>query len=192
MEFENPFLKRLKQQKLNSNLQNSKLANEDLEFEEPHTVQHVESKRTSDIADLPIATYFRTKAMMAIYPAKNRVLFKFMEALENGTYDKSSRAYLMIDRDELFKIVVQLDGELQDPVDLFHIHGSEQKTLKIGRGRKDPNTFFVYFVNTNGSGKKAYTISFDAVEFYHFRTILKLLLYEMFTGTRAGFSYNWI
>lgn len=195
MEFENPFFRKIKQQKLNGNSQNTKLENEDLEFEElfdRSEERRSEQKRTSDIADVPIATYFRTKAMMAIYPARDRVLLKFMEASDDGAYDKNSRAYFMIERDELFKVVVQLDGSLQDPIDLFHIHGSEQKTLKIGRGRKDPNVFFVYFTNANGTEKRAYTISFDAVEFRHFKTILKLLLYEMLTGTRAGFHYDWI
>lgn len=190
MAFKNLHYEKLQPQKTNANLLNSHLENGVPKNRPSETPAG--DKRQSDIADEPIATYFRSKALMSIYPAKDRVLLKFMEALDDGTYDKNSRSFFMIDRDELFKVVVQLEGDLKDPIDLFHTHGSEQKTLKIGRGRKDPNVFFVYFVNTNGTEKRVYTISFDAVEFRHFKTILRLLLYEMFTGTRAGFNYNWI
>jgi len=151
-------------------------------FEESKT------KLDEDIASEPIAVFFRTRSMMAIYPAKNRVLFKFMNASNDGTYDKESRSYLMLNREELFRLVVALEKDLSTPVDIFHTYNGDAKSLKIGRGKRDPATIFAYFTH-NG---RSYVIRFDEIEFKYFKTILRMLLYEMYTGTRVGFTYNWV
>lgn len=159
-------------------------------------------------------TFWRKSAMMVLSLVKSKneeesgVSLKFMLPdkevhLDKGVkYDPDTRTRFYISRDELFRLIVDLSImfsaiKQQKPakqVSLVHQFtydgNTETKTLLIAQGQKSPDTVYISLVRDTDKSK--YVILMDVVDFYRFLFYLKLAYYEITTGTRQGFSFDWM
>lgn len=159
-----------------------------------------EEAHKHEYKDNSFTIFWRSNAMMSIMLAQDGVLLKFMlgegKDPKNNTYYRESRTLFSIDKEELFGIIHQLnimykavlDGKMANPVTLVHNYNNETKTLQIAQSPKEPGKVYVTLVKD----KNKYVISMNAVDFKFFLFALKMILYEIYTGTRQGFTFNWI
>ena len=153
-------------------------------------------------------TWWRNGAMMSIKLvkdkdlSKSRIMLNFMLGDPNNsnasqnTYISDSRTGFTMDPDEVFKFNDQLNriyramakNEKGPNIALVHEYNNEKKTLTVAQSEKKPSVAFVSLKK----GNDRYSISMDFVEFKYFLFAIKMLMYEMYTGTRTGFTFNWI
>jgi len=174
---------------------------EDVELEETDTKQSGNESNAikTGLSLTNFCTFWRSKAMMSINYNREKMLLRFMlgagKAPSQNSYKKDSKVAFMITREELFKFVnsitnmsrSMMKGQQVKPVQLIHTLNDEKKSLEIAP-MNDNKGFFVGLRHRNNS----YIIPMNFSDFKFFVFALKMILYEMYTGTRTGFTYNWI
>lgn len=150
--------------------------------------------------DNAFTIFWRSNAMMSIIPNQDKVLLKFMlgegKDPKNNSYNKDSKTFFSIDKEELFGLVDKLNyiykgmlaKKVLQPVMITHNYNNEIKTLSIAQSQKDPSQVYVTLKKDNNK----YYIGMNPTDFKYFLFALKMILYEIYTGTRQGFRFDWI
>ena len=153
-------------------------------------------------------TWWRNGAMMAIKlivnedPTRNKIMFNFMLGDPNNrnadkkSYRSDTKTAFTLDFDEAFKLNEQLNymwynvkqNKMGSDITLTHSYNNEVKVLHISQAKDKPRTIFISLKK----GNDRYSISMDHLDFKLFMFSLKLLMYEMVTGTKVGFRFDWI
>ena len=167
-----------------------------------HTVVETPTKENSQNEQSQMTTFctfWRTKSMMSVLYNKDKILFKFMlgkgETPQNNNYLKESKVFFQLNKEELFKLINDISTliaslKTQNPKQVQLIHEIKEGELKKFDiyPAKDNNSFFVNLKYKNAN----YSINMNLADMKFFLFALKMILYEIYTGTRVGFTYNWI
>ena len=152
-------------------------------------------------------TFFRTKAMMRVEYDDENIWFTFMSASTDNSkqynkvgvgtnYDKNTMTKLKMHKEELFQFVHNLQDfanalfSNKQPPKVQIVHSpreNEKKILDMSVG-KDGKTALLTLTNGNNS----FVISFSPSGLKYLLFVLKMILYELYVGTRVGFTYDWI
>jgi len=150
-------------------------------------------------------TFWRSSGMLGIRKINNTekdgVMFTFMQGEGNkdpkqNTYKKDTRTMFSVEKEELFDLIHRCDeilaaakaNQLATKYSLTHKYKEETKTLNIAQSEKNPNTVFAGI--TKGSDRISIMMSVKDFEYFVFS--LKMILYEIYVGSRVGFTVNWM
>jgi len=160
-----------------------------------------DSKYESDFV-----TFWRSSGMLGVrktFGNANRqgVMFTFMQGEGNkdpkqNSYKKETRTLFSVEKEEVFNIIHAceqiLDAAKNSKVgqgySLTHTYKDETKSMNIAQSKNNPATIFVGITK----GQEKISVMMNVKDFEYFIFALKMILYEIYVGSRVGFTVNWI
>ena len=148
------------------------------------------------------STFRKTYALLA-NPGTDTVFlsFRMNPDPKNGKhFPKETQKTFSLGQLELLEFVKVMDSLLKgksvkkdwihDPGAGTENAGAEIKTLSLGQ--TEDGSIMIRLHTKTKEEQHSYTIVFNKLEAMQLNLMLKLWFYEMITGTKVGFSYNWI